>query len=52
MNTQKEIEYIKCQYIKIGLLNKDGTKIPSETGFDYSIYPWEKGYIPKCGKCT
>jgi hypothetical protein len=51
-NTPNEIEYIKTQYIRMGLLNNDGTKIPSKTGFDYNIYPWEKGYIPKCDVCT
>ena len=52
MNTQSEIEYIRCEYIKIGILNKNGTKTPSPHSFDYNIYPWEKGYIPKCGICN
>lgn len=51
MNTYAEIEYIKSEYIKQGILDSNGQKIPSPTGFDYCIYPWEKGYIPKCTVC-
>ncbi len=50
MNTQSEIEYIKSKYIQWGVLNKDGTK--KVHPIDYNIYPWEKGYIPKCAECT
>ncbi len=50
MNTQNEIEYIKLKYIQMGILNKDGTKKIRE--IDYNIYPWEKGYIPKCSECS
>ena len=50
MNTHNEIEYIRRQYIKQGLLNADGAKIP--LAFDYNTYPWEGGYIPKCTVCS
>ena len=49
MNTFNENEYIKTQYIQLGILNNNGTKILSD--FDYNIYPWEVGYIPKCSVC-
>ncbi len=49
-NTPNEIQYIRRQYIKQGVLTADGNKIPS--AFDYNIYPWEQGYIPKCAICT
>ncbi len=52
MNTYAEIEYIRSEYIKQGVLNGDGTKPPSSLSkIDYCIYPWEKGYIPKCTIC-
>lgn len=48
-NTYGEIEYIKKMYIKQGVLNNDGSK---KIGIvDYNIYPWEKGFIPKCQIC-
>jgi len=49
MNTYNEIEYIKQEYIAQGILNKDGSK--RELDFDYTIYPWEDGYISKCSVC-
>jgi hypothetical protein len=49
MNSYSENQYIKDQYIRRGILNKDGSKI--ESNFDYNIYPWESGYIPKCSVC-
>jgi len=53
MNSYAEIEYIRREYIKQGVLNKDGTKTPpGPSGIDYCIYPWEKGYIPKCSTCS
>jgi hypothetical protein len=49
MNTYNECEYIKKQYIQQGVLDKDGDKF--ELDFDFGIYPWESGYIPKCAVC-
>ncbi len=46
MNTYNECEYIKEQYIQQGILNKDGTEY-----FDFNVYPWESGYVPKCSVC-
>jgi hypothetical protein len=52
MNSYAEIEYIRSEYMKQGILNNDGMKISKSSGFDYCIYPWEKGYIPKCDVCS
>ena len=49
MNTYNECEYIKKQSIQQGVLDKDGNKF--ELDFDFNIYPWEGGYIPKCSVC-
>ena len=51
MNTYNECEYIKNQYIQQGILNKDGSNAYGGLEFDYNIYPWEHGYIPKCAVC-
>ncbi len=52
INNHSEIEYIKSKYIQWGILNKDGTKKIPPYQIDYNIYPWEKGYIPKCSECS
>jgi hypothetical protein len=46
MNTYSEKEYIKNEYIRTGLLDKNGEKII--TSFDY---PEDGGYIPLCAVC-
>lgn len=52
VNTPNEIQYIKEEYIRMGLLREDGTKTVGDNDIDYIIYPWEKGYIPKCIICN
>jgi|LauGreDrversion4_2_1035121.scaffolds.fasta_scaffold679773_2 hypothetical protein len=44
VNTYAEIEYIRNEYIKQGVMNKDGTK--THVGqIDYCIYPWEMWHM-------
>lgn len=52
MNTHAEIEYIKSEYIRQSFINESETISINQTEFDYNIYPWIKGYIPKCSICT
>lgn len=49
-NTYAEIEYLKMQYRRLGLLDNNGQKTPNPTRFDFNKYPGEE-YIPKCTNC-
>lgn len=50
-NTHGEMQYIKHQYVKQGILKPDGHK-DKMGAVDYNLYPWEGSvYIPKCQIC-
>lgn len=51
-NSESEVRYLTEEFIRTGILEKDGSKkISTEKhGIDYIIYPGEQ-YIPKCPVC-
>ena len=48
--SEKQQSYVWQQYYKLGLVDKNMSKMLSENDFDPNVYP-DTGHIPVCSSC-